>query len=547
MASPGAVIAIGMNYAAHAAESGAAPPKQPVIFLKTPNTVAGPDDDVPHPAAEQPRSTGRSSWAWSSAERAYELDRRPRTPRLRRGLHGRQRPVGADLPARGVRRPVEQGQVLPGSTPIGPWLVTTDDVDHRALRLRSWVNDEPRQDSSTADMIFGCPTIVRHLSQYLALEPGDVVLTGTPEGVALSGRFPVPAARRRRPARDRRAGRPAPAMTARSADGIGARVSGDFDGLVGGRHRRRVRHRRRHRRRAARAAGAQVAVLDLRRRDVARAAGRVRLRRADDALGPGRDPGRGRPLRSAGHRGQQRRHGRPGHGRRQPRRGVAAGPRHQRDRHGAGDPGGAAAPARSPAAAIVNTCSVAATAGPAPAGAVQHHQGRGALAHPGDGRRPPAGGHPGQLRQPRHRRHPVGRPAAGSAPPTRRPSGRRWRPASRTAGWSPPRRWPARWRTWPVPAPARPPASRWPSTAACRPCGCGRRASSAASSGTAERAGRARLLPGVVLRRGLVPREDLVEAVQLVRRQLELQGRHGGVQLLLRPRTDDRRGRPPAG
>ena len=68
--------------------------------------------------------------------------------------------------------------------------MTTDDVDHRALRLRSWVNGEPRQDSTTADLIFDCPTIIRHLSQYLALEVGDVVLTGTPEGVALSGRFP---------------------------------------------------------------------------------------------------------------------------------------------------------------------------------------------------------------------------------------------------------------------------------------------------------------------------------------------------------------------
>lgn len=83
-----------------------------------------------------------------------------------------------------------KGKCVPGSTPLGPWLISPDDVDSTALRLRSFVNDEPRQDSSTADMIFDCPTIIRHLSQYLALEPGDIVLTGTPEGVALSGRFP---------------------------------------------------------------------------------------------------------------------------------------------------------------------------------------------------------------------------------------------------------------------------------------------------------------------------------------------------------------------
>jgi 2-keto-4-pentenoate hydratase/2-oxohepta-3-ene-1,7-dioic acid hydratase in catechol pathway len=68
--------------------------------------------------------------------------------------------------------------------------VTPDELDHRDLRLRSFVNGEPRQDSTTADLIFGVETIVWQLSQYLALEPGDLILTGTPQGVALSGRFP---------------------------------------------------------------------------------------------------------------------------------------------------------------------------------------------------------------------------------------------------------------------------------------------------------------------------------------------------------------------
>ena len=74
--------------------------------------------------------------------------------------------------------------------PLGPSLVTADEVDAADLRLRSWVNGEPRQDSSTADLIFGVEEIIYQLSQYLVLEPGDLVLTGTPEGVALSGRFP---------------------------------------------------------------------------------------------------------------------------------------------------------------------------------------------------------------------------------------------------------------------------------------------------------------------------------------------------------------------
>jgi 2-keto-4-pentenoate hydratase/2-oxohepta-3-ene-1,7-dioic acid hydratase in catechol pathway len=83
-----------------------------------------------------------------------------------------------------------KGKCCAGFSPTGPWLVTPDELDHRDLRLRSWVNGEPRQDSSTADMVFDVATIVHHLSQYLVLEPGDLVLTGTPEGVALSGRFP---------------------------------------------------------------------------------------------------------------------------------------------------------------------------------------------------------------------------------------------------------------------------------------------------------------------------------------------------------------------
>ena len=83
-----------------------------------------------------------------------------------------------------------KGKSAPGFCPVGPWLVPSDDVDHADLRLRSWVNGEPRQDSSTADLIFDVETIVWHLSQHLTLEPGDLILTGTPEGVALSGRYP---------------------------------------------------------------------------------------------------------------------------------------------------------------------------------------------------------------------------------------------------------------------------------------------------------------------------------------------------------------------
>ena len=185
----GAVIAIGMNYAAHAAESGAAPPALPVMFLKTPNTIGGPDDPVRIPARSQ-KLDWEVELALVIGRRAYELDDDEDPLEYVAGFT-----VANDISERTFQIEESGGQwskgkCLPGSTPIGPWLVTPDEVDHGALRLRSFVNDEPRQDSSTADMVFDVPTLVRHLSQYVALEPGDVVLTGTPEGVALSGRFP---------------------------------------------------------------------------------------------------------------------------------------------------------------------------------------------------------------------------------------------------------------------------------------------------------------------------------------------------------------------
>jgi 2-keto-4-pentenoate hydratase/2-oxohepta-3-ene-1,7-dioic acid hydratase in catechol pathway len=73
---------------------------------------------------------------------------------------------------------------------MGPWLVTADEVRPQELGLRSWVNGEPRQDSSTADMVFSVAQLIWHLSQFTVLDPGDVINTGTPQGVALSGRFP---------------------------------------------------------------------------------------------------------------------------------------------------------------------------------------------------------------------------------------------------------------------------------------------------------------------------------------------------------------------
>ncbi|MFY9714372.1 MAG: fumarylacetoacetate hydrolase family protein [Microbacterium sp.] len=189
IARPSAVICIGMNYAAHAAESGSEPPTIPILFLKTPNTVVGPHDTV-----TIPRGSEKTDWEVELGivigRRAAYLDSPDESLDHVAGFV-----LANDVSERDFQMAVSGGQwskgkIAAGFNPTGPWLVTPDEVDHHALGLRSFVNGEPRQDSNTADMIFSVEHIVHHLSQYVTLEPGDLVLTGTPQGVALSGKYP---------------------------------------------------------------------------------------------------------------------------------------------------------------------------------------------------------------------------------------------------------------------------------------------------------------------------------------------------------------------
>jgi len=194
VARPGAIICIGQNYAAHAAESGAAPPTSPIIFFKHPNTLVGPNDDVLLPVAGE-----KTDW---EVELAIVIGRRARyldSPDEALG-HVAGYAVSNDLSERAFQLEVSGGQWSKGKccetfNPLGPVLATPDEVpDPQRLGLRSFVNGEPRQDSNTSDMIFPVAFLVWHLSQYLVLDPGDIVNTGTPQGVALSGRFPYLAA-----------------------------------------------------------------------------------------------------------------------------------------------------------------------------------------------------------------------------------------------------------------------------------------------------------------------------------------------------------------
>ncbi|MGP6169606.1 fumarylacetoacetate hydrolase family protein [Microbacterium sp. A196] len=189
IARPTAVICIGQNYAAHAAESGSAPPEHPVVFFKHPNTVVGPNDVV-----LLPPGADKVDWEVELAVVIGKTARYLPSPEAAREVIAGYT-ISNDVSERAYQLDISGGQWSKGKcsetfNPLGPVLVPADEIDPQALRLRSFVNGSPRQDSMTADMIFSVLQIVHELSQYMVLEPGDVINTGTPQGVALSGRFP---------------------------------------------------------------------------------------------------------------------------------------------------------------------------------------------------------------------------------------------------------------------------------------------------------------------------------------------------------------------
>jgi len=190
VARPMAVVCIGQSYAAHAAETGDAPPAEPIIFFKHPNTIIGPDDEVHCPP-------GATALDWE-VELAVVIGREARyLPTAQAALDCvAGYTISNDVSERDYQWHRSGGQWPKGKcaetfNPLGPWLIPAEEVpDPQQLRLRSFVNDEPRQDSTTADMIFPVGEIIRHLSHFMVLSPGDIINTGTPQGVAASGRFP---------------------------------------------------------------------------------------------------------------------------------------------------------------------------------------------------------------------------------------------------------------------------------------------------------------------------------------------------------------------
>lgn len=181
---PGKVVCIGLNYADHARESGQAIPAEPIVFFKDPWTVVGPNDDV-----LIPRGSTKTDW---EVELGVVIGRRCRYLQSENEARGAivGYAVSHDVSEREFQ--LERGgQWVKGKScetfnPLGPWLVSADEVATPGdLRLWLDVNGRRKQDGSTSSMIFAVPYLIWYLSQFMVLEPGDLINTGTPAGVAL--------------------------------------------------------------------------------------------------------------------------------------------------------------------------------------------------------------------------------------------------------------------------------------------------------------------------------------------------------------------------
>ena len=186
-AAPRKYLGIALNYADHIAETGMEAPEVPVFFNKQVTCVVGPGDDVHMPKV--------STFLDYEAELAVVIGRRCRhvpVDRAHEVIAGYT--CANDLSVRdwqGRARTMTIGKSFDTHGPLGPWLVTPEEVgDPQDLRIRCYVGDELRQDASTAEMVFDCFQQVSHLSEAFTLEPGDVIATGTPAGVGL-GRKPI--------------------------------------------------------------------------------------------------------------------------------------------------------------------------------------------------------------------------------------------------------------------------------------------------------------------------------------------------------------------
>jgi 2-keto-4-pentenoate hydratase/2-oxohepta-3-ene-1,7-dioic acid hydratase in catechol pathway len=189
VASPSKLLAIGLNYADHARESGVEPPKAPVAFVKTPNSIIGPGEEIRYAKDD----TGQVDY---EAELAVVIGRRAKRVSEASALdYVFGYTACNDVSARDAQ--FADGQWVRGKSfdtfcPLGPWIVTADEIpDPQNLRIACRVNGQTLQDGHTGDMVFGVASIISYMSRFITLEPGDVIATGTPYGVGFARTPPV--------------------------------------------------------------------------------------------------------------------------------------------------------------------------------------------------------------------------------------------------------------------------------------------------------------------------------------------------------------------
>jgi 2,4-didehydro-3-deoxy-L-rhamnonate hydrolase len=189
IARPSKIVCIGLNFRDHAAETNAAIPTEPVVFLKSTSAIAGPNDDV-----VIPKNSAKTDWEVElavvvGARASYVNEAQAMNHVAGYVLHNDYSERAFQLERGGQW---VKGKSCDTFAPLGPFLVTPDEIpDVHALRMWLKVNGEIKQESSSAHMIFRIPTLISYVSHFMSLLPGDVISTGTPAGVGLGQKPPV--------------------------------------------------------------------------------------------------------------------------------------------------------------------------------------------------------------------------------------------------------------------------------------------------------------------------------------------------------------------
>jgi 2-keto-4-pentenoate hydratase/2-oxohepta-3-ene-1,7-dioic acid hydratase in catechol pathway len=188
VARPSKIVCVGLNFREHAAETGAAVPKEPMLFMKATSAISGPYDDL-----VLPRGAQKTDW---EVELAVVIGRRARYVAKERALdYVAGYVLHNDISERAFQKErggqFTKGKSSDGFAPVGPFLVTRDALDVSNLSMWTRVNGKVCQDGNTRDMLCDVPTLVSYISEFMSLLPGDIISTGTPPGVGLGMKPPL--------------------------------------------------------------------------------------------------------------------------------------------------------------------------------------------------------------------------------------------------------------------------------------------------------------------------------------------------------------------